>query len=193
MSPVLAGGFFTTSATWKAPVELNSVQNYFKSLQKRCIKHCVLKCLICQHESFFGVQICEVEIEESLLGDSLGKESTCKAGDLGLIPGSDPWVRKIPWRKKWQPLQYSCLENLMDRGAWWATVHGVTKSRTRLKRLSTCACSKPLDFASGFLQKRISQTDERLSLKELVHSGVSLPPPLNSVEETTQETNDCIR
>ena len=35
------------------------------------------------------------------------------------------------------PLQYSCLENPMDRGAWWATVHGVTKSRTLLKRLST--------------------------------------------------------
>ena len=35
------------------------------------------------------------------------------------------------------PLQYSCLENAMDRGAWWAIVHGVTKSRTGLKRLST--------------------------------------------------------
>ena len=35
--------------------------------------------------------------------------------------------------------QYSCLENPMDRGAWWATVHRVTKSRTRLRRLSTCA------------------------------------------------------
>ena len=73
MYPALAGGFFTTSATWKAPIESNSDQNYFKSLQKRCIKHCVLKCLICQHESFFGVQICEVEIEKSLLGDSLVK------------------------------------------------------------------------------------------------------------------------
>ena len=42
----------------------------------------------------------------------------------------DPWVGKIPWRRAWQPLQYSCLENLMDGGAWWATVHGVAKSRT---------------------------------------------------------------
>ena len=129
MSPVLAGGFFTTSATWKAPVELNSVQNYFKSLQKRCIKHCVLKCLICQHESFFGVQICEVEIEESLLGDSLGKESTCKAGDLGLIPG----LGRSPGEGSSNPFHYSCLENPMDRGAWWARVHGVTKSRTELR------------------------------------------------------------
>ena len=54
-------------------------------------------------------------------------------------PGLDPWVGGIPWRRKWLPLQYSCLENPMDRRAWWATVHGVTKSQTRLKRLSTHA------------------------------------------------------
>ena len=40
------------------------------------------------------------------------------------------------------PLQYSCLENPMDRGAWWATVHRVAKSQTRLKRLSVHACTK---------------------------------------------------
>ena len=40
------------------------------------------------------------------------------------------WVEKIPWRRKWQPTQYSCLENLIDRGVWWATVHGVSNSRT---------------------------------------------------------------
>ena len=38
------------------------------------------------------------------------------------------WVRKIPWRREWQPLQYSCLENRMDREAWWATDDGVTKN-----------------------------------------------------------------
>ena len=38
------------------------------------------------------------------------------------------------------PLQYSCLENPMDRGAWWVAVHRVTQSRTRLKRLSMLAC-----------------------------------------------------
>jgi len=37
----------------------------------------------------------------------------------------DPWLRKITWRRKWQPLQYSCLENAMDRGAWPAIVHGI--------------------------------------------------------------------
>ena len=40
------------------------------------------------------------------------------------------------------PLQYSCLENLVDRGAWWAAVHGVGQSRTRLKQLSMHACMK---------------------------------------------------
>ena len=47
-------------------------------------------------------------------------------------PGFDPWVRKIPWRRNSNLLQDSCLENSMDRGAWQATVHDVTKSQTRL-------------------------------------------------------------
>ena len=51
--------------------------------------------------------------------------------------GFDPWVGKIPWRGHGHPLQYSCLENPMDRGAWWATVHRVAKSQTWLKWLST--------------------------------------------------------
>ena len=41
---------------------------------------------------------------------------------------SDFWVGKIPWRRKWQPLQYSCLGNPTDRGAWRATAHGVAES-----------------------------------------------------------------
>ena len=56
------------------------------------------------------------------------KESACNAGDLGSIPGSG----QSPGEGNGNPLQYSCLENCMDRGAWWATVHGVTKSQTRL-------------------------------------------------------------
>jgi len=56
------------------------------------------------------------------------KESTCQQGDMGLIPGSG----RSSGEGNGNPLQYSCLENPMDRGAWWATVHGVTKSRTQL-------------------------------------------------------------
>ena len=59
---------------------------------------------------------------------SVGKESACNAGDLGLIPGSG----RSPGGGHGNPLQYSCLENPMDRGAWLATVHGVAESRTRL-------------------------------------------------------------
>ena len=40
------------------------------------------------------------------------------------------WIRKIPWRRAWKPLQYFCLENPIDCGAWWVTDHGVTKSDT---------------------------------------------------------------
>ena len=57
-----------------------------------------------------------------------GKESACNAGDLGLIPG----LRRSPGGGHSNPLQYSCLENPMERGAWQATVHGVTKNQTRL-------------------------------------------------------------
>ena len=61
-------------------------------------------------------------------GGSDGKASTYNARDLGSIPGSG----RAPGEGNGNPLQYSCLENPMDRGAWQATVHGVTKSRTRL-------------------------------------------------------------
>ena len=61
-------------------------------------------------------------------GGSDGKESTCKPRR----PGFNPWVRKIPWRRKWQPTPVFLLGNLVDGGAWWATVHGVTKSWTQL-------------------------------------------------------------
>ena len=56
------------------------------------------------------------------------KESACNMGNLGLIPGS----RRSPGEGNGNPFQYSCLENSMDREAWQATVHGVTKSWSRL-------------------------------------------------------------
>ena len=62
-------------------------------------------------------------------GDSDDKESACNAGD----PGSTPGLGRSPGEGDSNPLQCSCLENSMDRGAWWATVHEVTKSWTRLR------------------------------------------------------------
>ena len=65
-------------------------------------------------------------------GGSDGKESARFFGFER--PGFDPCVGKIPWRREWEPspLQYSCLENPVDRGAWWVTVHKVANSRTPL-------------------------------------------------------------
>ena len=61
-------------------------------------------------------------------GGSDGKESAYIAGDLGSIPG----LGRSPGEVNANPLQYSCLENPMDRGAWRATVLGITKSQTQL-------------------------------------------------------------
>ena len=64
-----------------------------------------------------------------------GKKSTCgtgSTGDMGSIPGSG----QSPGGGHGNPLQYSCLENPMDRGAWWATVYGVTKNQIQLKRMN---------------------------------------------------------
>ena len=69
-----------------------------------------------------------VKLELGLPGGSVVKNSTCSAGDPGTIPGSG----RSPGGRKGTPLQYSCLGNLMARGAWQAIVHGVGKSRTRL-------------------------------------------------------------
>ena len=72
-------------------------------------------------------------------GGSVGKEFACNVGDIGdagLIPG----LGRFPGGGHGYPLQYSCMENPMDRGAWRAIVHGVSKSQTRLKWLSTHIC-----------------------------------------------------
>ena len=70
------------------------------------------------------------------------KMSAYNVGDLGLIPG----LGRSPGEANGTPLQYSCLENPMDGGAWWATAHGVTKSQARLS-----------DFTSlHFLEKEMA-------------------------------------
>ena len=69
-----------------------------------------------------------------------GKESSCNAGDTGDV-GSIPGSGRSPHGGHGNPFQYSCLENHMDRGAWWAAVHRVAKSQTRLKQLSVHTCT----------------------------------------------------
>ena len=63
------------------------------------------------------------------------KNLPANAGDVGLIPG----LGRSPGEANGNPLQYSCQENSMDRGAWQATAHGVAKSQIKLKCLSTQA------------------------------------------------------
>ena len=68
-------------------------------------------------------------------GGSDSNESACEAGDLGSIPG----LGQSPGGGHGNPLQYSCLENPMDRGAWWATVQGVAVL-DMTEHLSTAVC-----------------------------------------------------
>ena len=66
-------------------------------------------------------------------GGSDSKESACSTGDVGLFPGSGG----SPGEGNDNPFQCSCLENSMDRGAWWAVVHGAAESRVQI---STIGC-----------------------------------------------------
>ena len=71
---------------------------------------------------FFGWENGPLTLLLGFPGGSDGKESSCNAGDLGSIPGSGRSNRE----GNGYPLQYSCLENSRERGAWWFTVYGVT-------------------------------------------------------------------
>ena len=79
--------------------------------------HVLLKPGLGNFEHYFG-----------LPGGSDGKVSARNAGD----PGSIPRLGRSPEEGNGNPLQYSCLENSMDGGPWWATAHGIAKSRTQL-------------------------------------------------------------
>ena len=80
--------------------------------------------------------VCELYLNKVVTpGGISGKEPAFQCRRLKKL-GFNPWVRKIPW-SKWQPIQYSRLENPMDGGAWQVTVHGVSKSWPQLKRLGT--------------------------------------------------------
>ena len=81
-------------------------------------------------DSRLGVMFCKVL---GFPGGSDGKAATCNAGDPGSIPGSG----RSPGEGNGTPLQYPYLENPMDREAWWATVHGVEKSWTRLSNFTS--------------------------------------------------------
>ena len=89
----------------------------FASVQIQLIVH--IKCV-----QVFVYQLCSPD------GVS-GKESACQCRRCKRCR-FNPWTGEFPWSGRWQPLQYPCLENSIDRGAWQATVHWDTKSRTQL-------------------------------------------------------------
>ena len=79
-------------------------------------------------------------------GSSVGKESTCNAG----VAGNAGWIPGLG-RGHGSPLQYSCLENSMDRGAWWATVQGVAESETTEATEHKClhVCTFCMNFVTA--------------------------------------------
>ena len=84
-----------------------------------------------------------LKLYDNFTGGASGKEPGCSAEDV-MRCGFDliPVLGRSPGGGPGNPLQCSCLENSMDRGAWWAEVHRVAKSQTRLKRLSMDAYKK---------------------------------------------------
>ena len=87
-------------------------------------------------------------------------------GDAGLIPG----LGRSPAEGNGNPLQYSCLENPMDRGAWWATVHGVTKSQDMTEQ----TCTLLLKVISRYCLKKPSKIPVRNKSYEDSNDQVSL-------------------
>ena len=85
------------------------------------------------HQRRHGLRYAWLDNHSGFPGDSDGKESSCNAGDLGLIPG----LGRSPGEGNGTPLQYSGLENSMDRGVWKAIVHGVAKRQTGLSDFHT--------------------------------------------------------
>ena len=78
------------------------------------------------------IYVCVIS-DQGLPGGSMVKNLPANAEDMGSVPGSG----RSRGGGNGNPLQYSCLENPMDRGAWWATGHGVTKSQTQLRDYTT--------------------------------------------------------
>ena len=122
------GVFFNISCsenTWYENNQVSLEESFPRGARKSMIS---LSCLLWKH--ILKPDPCCLKLEGTFWfpGGSDSKESACNVGDLSLIPGS----ASCPAKGHGNPLQYSCLENPRNRGAWRATVHRVSKSRTQL-------------------------------------------------------------
>ena len=95
-------------------------------------------------------------------GGSDGKESACNAGD----PGSIPVLGRSPGEGNGNPHQYSCLENSMDKEAWWATDHGVAKESDKTERLSLSLSMSGIPPQSLKQWTESEETYRKLSFQE---------------------------
>ena len=113
----------------------------FKSINSSVLSFLHSPTLTSIHSSCYFVLLqspCSIYSELQSPGGSVVKNLPANAGDAG-DTGSIPGLEISPGERNDNPLQYSCLGNPMDRGAWWATIHGVEKSQIWLKQLSTVA------------------------------------------------------
>ena len=123
--PITRQRYIANCVSWVPRLTLvNKQLNLRMCSQNRthsCIEDCWRKSQLC---IFVPLKSHDYTLRRGFSGGSVSKGSAYNAGDLGSIPelGRSPG--------NGNPLQYSCLENSMDRGAWWATVHEVTKSQT---------------------------------------------------------------
>ena len=98
-----------------------------------CLAYCIIKLLFYMFAVLVPYSHSDTRLQmQGFPGGSDGKEPVCNVGDPGSIPGSV----KSPGEGNGYPLQYSCLENSVDGGAWQAAVHGVAKSQTRLRNFT---------------------------------------------------------
>ena len=98
--------------------------------------HCMCGlCVWCVYGVVCRVCVCVCTVCVGFPGSTSDKEPACQCRRRKRC-GFDPWIGKIPWRRHNNPLQYSCLENSMNRGAWWATVCGVAQRVGTIDRLT---------------------------------------------------------
>ena len=129
------------------PFQVPSLQLQYELLQSKFLTDGVQrwgsmeKSHACKGHFFLALTISQ----DSFLGGSAVKKSTCNAGDAGSIPG----LRRCPGGGNGNPLQYSCLENSMDRGAWWNTVHGAVKESDTTEKINRTSISQEHVTAAG--------------------------------------------